>query len=376
MVAKRIELRLRHQGQILRTLVLGPDESRIERAGVVLSARRQSLDGGAVVRTTISNRSDDTVQLDSLRFDIDTGFSADEPARFFKHGYQSWSASRPVAVGSGSDPDGGRSFIARVSHQSEVRRPREAPESATSELFTLIESDSCPERFLAGFTGAANQLTTITVRQPDFVVARALLDGAMLQPGEVREVEPLAYWRSEEAAARMAARWAAMLGDAMHARVSAPYQRGWCSWYHYFHAITEDALMSNVRALKDMRSDYPIEVVQLDDGYQAALGDWERTNAKFPSGLKKIGARIRDAGFTAGLWTAPFLAARDSQIMREHPDWFIRDENGGPLRAAHVPDWTTDEDKLAYALDPSNPSFSAHVEQLFETIVTASVTIT
>jgi hypothetical protein len=76
MVAKRIELRLRHQGQILRTLVLGPDESRIERAGVVLSARRQSLDGGAVVRTTISNRSDDTVQLDSLRFDIDTGFSA------------------------------------------------------------------------------------------------------------------------------------------------------------------------------------------------------------------------------------------------------------------------------------------------------------
>src|ERR1700722_2709498 len=163
---------------------------------------------------------------------------------------------------------------------------------------------------------------------------RAHLDSATLQSGEVREVEPLAYWRSEEPAARMVARWAAMLGDAMRARVKAPYQRGWCSWYHYFHGITEDALMSNLRALKEMRLDYPIQVVQLDDGYQAAVGDWKSTNAKFPSGLKKIAATIRDAGFTAGLWTAPFLAARDSRLMREHSDWFIRDENGGPLRAA------------------------------------------
>jgi alpha-galactosidase len=369
MVSKRIELRLRDQGGTLRTLVLGPDGVRTERAGVVLSARRQSLDGGNVVRTTISNRSDSTIRLDSLRLDIATGFSADEPARFFKHGYQSWSASHPVAIGSASDPDSGRSLIARVSHQSEVCRPNEAPESATSELFTLVESDSSPERFLAGFIGAANQLTTITVRKPDLVLARALLDGATLHSGEVREVEPLAYWRSEEPAARMAARWVAMLGDAMRARVKAPYQRGWCSWYYYFHGITEDALMSNLRALKEMRLDYPIEVVQLDDGYQAAVGDWKSTNAKFPSGLKKIAATIRDAGFTAGLWTAPFLAARDSQLMREHSDWFIRDENGGPLRAAYVPDWITDEDKFAYALDPSNPSFSADLELLFETIV-------
>jgi hypothetical protein len=164
--------------------VPGPDEVRTERAGVVLSARRQSLDGGKVVRTTISNRSDSTIRLDSLRLDIATGFSADERARFFKHGYQSWSASHPVAIGTASDPDSGRSVIARVSHQSEVCRPNEAPESATSELFTLIESDSSsPERFLAGLIGAANQLTTITVRKPDLVLARALLDDATLQSG-------------------------------------------------------------------------------------------------------------------------------------------------------------------------------------------------
>ena len=364
----RIGLRFRDDAGSSRTIALARDEVRGEEAGIVISARTQPIEGGVVVRAMISNRSGTSVRLDSIRFDLATGFRADAPARFFKHGYQSWSASHPVDIGAASHPLDGARAIVRLAHQSEVSRPIEL-EAATSELFTIVESRSSHERFLAGFVGAANQLTTITVMSPDRAAARALFDGVALRPGEDCEVEPLAFWRSEQDTARMAARWAAMIGDAMRARVSAPYQRGWCSWYHYFDAITEDALLSNLRALKDMRTEYPIEVVQLDDGYQAALGDWDRTNAKFPSGLKRIAREIREAGFTAGLWTAPFLAARDSRLMRERPDWFIRDESGGPLPAGFNSNWTTDEDKFAYALDASNPAFATHLERLFETLV-------
>ena len=35
-------------------------------------------------------------------------------------------------------------------------------------------------------------------------------------------------------------RWATAVGRAQRARVDAPYQVGWCSWYHYFDEITED----------------------------------------------------------------------------------------------------------------------------------------
>ena len=153
----------------------------------------------------------------------------------------------------------------------------------------------------------------------------------------------------------------------MNARVSAPFQRGWCSWYHYFHAITEDALRANLKSLEAMRSEFPLDVIQLDDGFQSALGDWDTTNAKFPSGLKKIADEIRAAGFKAGIWTAPFLAARDSRVMSEHPDWFIiHDETGEPVRAGHNPNWTASNDKFAYALDPSNPAFRAHLRHLFK----------
>lgn len=183
-------------------------------------------------------------------------------------------------------------------------------------------------------------------------------------------MEPLAFWHSEESSGRMALRFAELLGDKMGARTSAPYQRGWCSWYHYFHAVTEDAIRSNLRALKELRSEFPLEVVQLDDGYQAALGDWDRTNGKFPSGLKKLADEIRAAGFTAGIWTAPFFAARDSDVMREHGAWFIKhDEDGEPLRAGYNPNWTTSDDKYAYALDPSHPEVAEHLDRLFKKLV-------
>jgi alpha-galactosidase len=363
------EIHLRYQDETGTERVVrltGPASS--EQNGIVLSVRTEPISGGGIAYAQVANEGGRPVRLRLVGFELDTGFNSASPARFFKHGYQSWSASYPAAVGNaGHQP--GRPLLTRISHQSEAERPASAPENATSELFTIVESDSSPERFLCGFIGAANQFTTATVNSPGRVTARALFDSALLRPGESVAVEPLAYWRADQDAARMATQWAQLLGKSMSARVNAPYQRGWCSWYHYFERITEETLRSNLRKLKELRREFPVEVVQLDDGFQAALGDWEHTNAKFPSGLKKIADEIRDAGFTAGLWTAPFLATRASNLMRAHPHWFIGDQNGDPLPVVRNPSWTTGEDKFAYALDPSHPEFTQHQEQLFHRLV-------
>ena len=70
-------------------------------------------------------------------------------------------------------------------------------------------------------------------------------------------------------------------------------------------------------------------MVQLDDGWQRAIGDWRETNAKFPSGLAGIAGAIRDAGFTAGLWTAPFCAVPGSETASRHGDWLLVDAKTG-----------------------------------------------
>jgi alpha-galactosidase len=322
-----------------------------------------------VVRAQARNRGDEPVRLDSAWFQIATGLDPAAPARFFKHGYQSWSASGAAATGGRDHPRDGALYLIRLNHQSEVERPPESPEAATSELFTVVESAASDQRVLAGFIGAAGAFSTLTVPAPDRIVARVLLDGVTLAPGAAREIEPLYFTRSHRSAAALAARWAAKLGAAMQARTDAPFQRGWCSWYHYFHAITEDAVRENLRALAAMRREFPIEVVQLDDGFQSALGDWDTTNSKFSSGLGRIADEIRHAGFAAGIWTAPFLAARDSRVMRDHPQWFIRHESGGPLRAGYNTNWTAGPDAFAYALDATHAEFREHLERLFRRLV-------
>ncbi len=367
----RIELRFLDAAGRPRTLGLvapfAAHESSAERDGLTLSARVEHALGGAIVRAAIANRGANAVRLTSAIFEVETGFAPTAQARFFKHGYQSWSASGGYDVGgSQTHPRDTAHVIIRVNHQSEPARPSEFPEAQTSELFTIVESSSAAERVLAGFVGAAASLSTLTITSPEKIIARAILDDVTLAPGAHRELDPLFIAAAEDSAARMAARWADATGRWMNARVSAPFQRGWCSWYHYFHAITEDALRANLKALEAMRSEFPLDVIQLDDGFQSALGDWDTTNAKFPGGLKKIAGEIRAAGFKAGIWTAPFLAARDARLMIDHPDWFIMHaETSEPARAGYNPNWTTSDDKFAYALDASNPAFLAHLRRLF-----------
>jgi alpha-galactosidase len=369
----RIELRYANSAGQAHALGLAPTdigETSIAQNNVALSARLEHAIGGTMIHVTIANRGDQPIRLDAALFEVATGIAPDAPTRFFKHGYQSWSGSGPVDLAtarSQSHPRDSAHFLTRLNHQSESTRTAEFREMLTSELFTIVESPSLAERIMVGFVGAKSALTTVSVPAPEKIIARAILDGVTLAPHAHRELDPLLVIADHQPAARLAARWADATGRWMNARVGAPFQRGWCSWYHYFHAITEDSLRANIKSLAAMRSEFPLEVIQLDDGFQSALGDWDTTNPKFPNGLRKIADEIRAAGFKAGLWTAPFLATRDSRVMREHPDWFIiHEQTGEPMRAGHNVNWTASDDPYAHALDPSNPGFRAHLEHLFK----------
>ena len=83
----------------------------------------------------------------------------------------------------------------------------------------------------------------------------------------------------------------------------------WCSWYHYFEHVTQDDIEENLAAIGDL--DLDVEVVQIDDGYQAEIGDWLVLSDRFAS-LGDIVDRIRGAGRRAGIWVAPFLVGERS----------------------------------------------------------------
>jgi alpha-galactosidase len=108
----------------------------------------------------------------------------------------------------------------------------------------------------------------------------------------------------------------------------------WCSWYQYYSEVTAADVLANLDVMKEF--DLPVGVVQIDDGYEAAPGDWLIPSGHF-SGLPSVVKQIRDTGRHAGIWLAPLLVGRSSRPFAEHPDWVVRDRDGGePVFAGHV----------------------------------------
>lgn len=93
---------------------------------------------------------------------------------------------------------------------------------------------------------------------------------------------------------------------------------GWCSWSYYFEGVSEESVMENVEAAR--RLELPVQVVQVDDGYESRIGDWLEVKPAFGS-LRRTAERIRGAGMRAGVWTAPFLVDPRSQLAEAHPGW-------------------------------------------------------
>ncbi len=66
-----------------------------------------------------------------------------------------------------------------------------------------------------------------------------------------------------------------------------------CSWYQYFSDVTEGDVLANLDAMGSL--DLPVGVVQIDDGYEACVGDWLTSSGRF-SDLPGVVSRIRAAG--------------------------------------------------------------------------------
>jgi alpha-galactosidase len=79
-----------------------------------------------------------------------------------------------------------------------------------------------------------------------------------------------------------------------------------------------------------------VELVQIDDGFEANVGDWFDFAPTFPDGVAPLANEIQAAGFTPGLWLAPFILLRRSRLYREHPDWLLRGQFNRPVNAGFI----------------------------------------
>lgn len=220
---------------------------------------------------------------------------------------------------------------------------------------SVVSSDSVAAKFSDGKVAAIGAatfekyFTEIELNSDGEVAIGHQLDFKSIEAGETIESDEIAFVPG------------AGFGDALerYARVTAdfnprekkPAPVGWCSWYYYGADISADIIRENMRALKE--AGVPVDLIQIDDGWAKARGDWE-PNERFGD-MKALADEIRAAGYTPGIWIAPFAADENGEVYRAHPEWFVKNLD--------------DDGIFGYpSMDFSHPGAAEHLRKIFTTI--------
>jgi alpha-galactosidase len=284
-------------------------------------------------------------------------------------GYQSWSPAGAKRVYQLQERP--RFSIPRVMAYSpsyEVPRQRGAH---LCDWMCAVKDTQTKNAFLCGFiTLADQQAQTLLYANPstgklEYLRAEADADGIEVQPGgEIFSEELLFGFTTDPVGALVEC--ANTLGSRMDAKKWEGVPAGWCSWYKYYTRVRETDVLNNLSTLKQLRDIMPVRYIQLDDGYQHAVGDWLKLDqVKFPGGMQFLTHRIEEAGFLPGLWLAPFFATTKSDLFRKRNEMFLRDERGHIVSGGFNPQWRS---RLA-VLDLTHPATLAWLREVFHTVV-------
>jgi alpha-galactosidase len=136
---------------------------------------------------------------------------------------------------------------------------------------------------------------------------------------------------------------------------------GFTSWYNCYQDIAARLIQKNLYYYleKNPKGD----IFQIDDGFQQYVGDWLKIDKKkFPNGMKKMADRIKKRGMIPGLWLAPFVVEKKSDLIKEHPDWLIKGKNNKPYKGGS--NWSG-----FYALDLDNIDVKCYLRTVFDTVI-------
>ncbi len=319
-----------------------------------------------MIEVGVHNTMEQTIiveSLEPLEIDPDWGgkVSLGSPlAGLYKTGWQSWSPA-------GWKRSGSRDLRTRLG-------PLTAPMHDTPRLARLragtfradIVGVLTPAwegpSLLAGLLSTADQFGALHARMDEGRPALSFecdTDSLPLAPDEQLSSERLAL-RLTAPEENPLESYGRALGQEMGARVPENAPRGWCSWTAFYLNLSEQDVLQQVRWLAEHRDTLPVDVIQVDDGWEKTVGDWE-PNERFPHGMRWLAEQIQQAGFTAGLWIAPFMVHPRSRLFSAHSEWLLQDEKGRLASAGF--NWN----RFCYGLDVTRPEVQEWTRELIAT---------
>jgi alpha-galactosidase len=238
-----------------------------------------------------------------------------------------------------------------------------APPNAKALYEMMMLSASTRDNHLLAFTSSRRFVGQFYLNYPSLKVV-VDTEGHELRPGETWQLEPFRYQAGNDREQLLDNLARQLVANHPPLRFPTP-PTGWCSWYCFGPRVTAQQVLDNLDFIA--RHTPGLRYVQIDDGYQPAMGDWLETGAAFGGNVQGVLKQIRERGFEPAIWVAPFVAEEKSHVFQQHPDWFVKDSEGKPLRSDQVTfgGWRRGP---WYVLDGTNPDVQQHFEKLFRTM--------
>jgi len=315
----------------------------------------------------VNNQGAIPVNIDRLVM-IDASFNKgeiDEPA-FYSNGWGSWNYSGTY----GGDDRYRGTRLGFFTKPASVNPGTPTPKKAghfVSDMFGVLGDRQSRVAALMGFISQLNHFGSLEVHLVNPQTSLAMWangDGARLDPGsEITSDWACIQTMDIDADEPLSPYLDAVKKVAGVRSFTKESRTGWCSWYHFFEDINHEVIQENLESIVSLKDDLPLDFIQIDDGFEKRVGDWFSFKKGFPRGVAPLASEINNAGYTPGLWLAPFILDRKSQLAREHPDWLLRGKMNMPVNAGFI--WN----RFTTALDLTHPGALEYAANVVNTAV-------
>lgn len=290
-----------------------------------------------------------------------TAKKAAQPA-FYAHGWQSWTYTATY----GANEPMRRSIFNAIQGPQWYSQNTPIPRKAglyASEFFGVAGDRSSRKGWLMGFLSQKQQFGSITadLRTEPKIKVWANGDDALLKPQQSMETDWAVITPIKVDEADPMGEFIDAVARENDVNLDKPKPTGWCSWYEFYTHIDDKKISDNLKVVKRLSDTLPMDLFQIDDGYEAHIGDWLTCKPKFVKGMKPHADAIREAGLMPGLWQAPLIVHPRSKLLKDHPDWILRKADGRPTSSGF--NWNA----ITTALDLTHPEALDYVRRVIKT---------
>jgi len=99
--------------------------------------------------------------------------------------------------------------------------------------------------------------------------------------------------------------------------------KGWSTWDYYGRVYSTKDIIKNIDAL--FLTEKNANIIQIDGGWWTARGDYLSVRKDLQGGMKAIAEYAKTKGYKAGIHLDGFRGDKNSELYRNHPDWFFID---------------------------------------------------